>query len=174
MRGIDRQGREIPLARELVKHGLREMAEEWCTEELGYRTRTQALEAKRREVSEMRYTSLDRIIARADSATAEDSHFAVTCQGGGRMHFVLARLTVLVGRKTSGNVLGSTMLNVGSGYRVYLPIFGWYSPDGTYLERSGVDPDVTVDIDRNELACGQDAQLNKAIEVLGHQLSGSA
>jgi len=75
------------------------------------------------------------------------------------------RATV-VGRRTMGNVLGSTLLNVGGGYSLYLPIFGWYSPDGTYTEGSGVEPDVPIDIDPSELACGQDAQLNKALEVV--------
>jgi type IV secretory pathway VirD2 relaxase len=89
MRGIDRCGREIRLPREFVKHGIRKLAEEWCTEELGYRTRAQALEGQRREVGELRYTALDRIIARANPASAEGTHFSVICQGGGREQFVL-------------------------------------------------------------------------------------
>ena len=97
MRGIDRQGREIRLPKQFVKHGIRQIAEDLCTQELGYRTRAQALEAQRREVSETRYTSLDRIVARADTAAAEGTHFPVTCQGGGRAQLVVARLTVLEG-----------------------------------------------------------------------------
>jgi tricorn protease len=76
------------------------------------------------------------------------------------------KLATVIGCKTMGNVLGSTMLNVGSGYSLYLPIFGWYSPDGTHTEGSGVEPDVSIDVDPNDLGCGQDAQLNKALELL--------
>ena len=76
------------------------------------------------------------------------------------------KLATVIGCRSMGNVLGSTLLDVGVGYRLYLPIFGWYSPDGTYLEGSGVEPDVRVDIDPEELALGQDAQMNKALEVL--------
>jgi type IV secretory pathway VirD2 relaxase len=97
MRGIDRGGREIRLPREFVKHGLRKLAEEWCTEELGYRTRAQAMEAQRRDVNEMRYTGLDRLIARARLASAEGTHFPVTCQGRGRDQFVMGRLAFLEG-----------------------------------------------------------------------------
>src|SRR3984885_5012243 len=79
VRGIDRQGGEIRLPKEFVMHGIRQIAEDWCTQELGYRTRAQALEAQRREVSESRYTSLDRIIARANTAAAEGKPFPVTC-----------------------------------------------------------------------------------------------
>ena len=71
-----------------------------------------------------------------------------------------------VGKQTRGNVLGSTMFNVGNGYQLYLPIFGWYSPSGTYAEGLGVQPDVPIDIDPDRLACGEDAQVNKALELL--------
>jgi hypothetical protein len=108
MRGIDRRGREIRLPREFVKHGIRGIAEQWCTEELGYRTRAQAVEAQRREVSLMRYTGLDRIIARADPAVAEGTHFPISCHGGaGRAQFVVARLAALekmgLARRTSAD-----------------------------------------------------------------------
>lgn len=75
-------------------------------------------------------------------------------------------LATLVGQKTMGNVLGSTTFNVGNGYTLYIPIFGWYSPNGNYTEGSGVQPDVLVDIDPEALARGSDAQLNKALDLL--------
>jgi len=76
------------------------------------------------------------------------------------------RLAIVVGKQTRGNVLGSTTFNVGNGYKLYLPIFGWYSPSGTYTEGSGVQPDVCIDIDPDRLSYGEDAQLNKALELL--------
>jgi C-terminal processing protease CtpA/Prc len=76
------------------------------------------------------------------------------------------KLATLVGQYTMGNVLGSTTFNVGHGYTLYIPIFGWYSPNGNYTEGSGVQPDVLVDIDPEALARGSDAQLNKALDLL--------
>jgi carboxyl-terminal processing protease len=76
------------------------------------------------------------------------------------------KLATIIGKQTRGNVLGSTIFNVGNGYQLYLPIFGWYSPSGTYTEGSGVQPDVPIDIDPERLAYGEDAQVNKALEVL--------
>ena len=76
------------------------------------------------------------------------------------------KLATVVGKQTRGNVLGSTMFNVGNGYQLYLPIFGWYSPSGSYTEGSGVLPDVPIDIDPDRLAYGEDAQVNKALELL--------
>jgi C-terminal processing protease CtpA/Prc len=76
------------------------------------------------------------------------------------------KLATIVGKQTRGNALGSTAFNVGNGYQLYLPIFGWYSPHGTYTEGSGVQPDVPIDIDPDRLAYGEDAQVNKALELL--------
>jgi C-terminal processing protease CtpA/Prc len=77
-----------------------------------------------------------------------------------------SKLATLVGEKTMGNVLGSTTFNLGNGYTLYMPIFGWYSPNGNYIEGSGVHPDVLVDIDPEALARGSDAQINCALDVL--------
>ncbi len=76
------------------------------------------------------------------------------------------KLATLVGQKTKGNVLGSTTFTLGSGYNLYMPVFGWYSPDGSYTEGSGVEPDVPIDIDPDRLARGIDAQMDKALDVL--------
>jgi carboxyl-terminal processing protease len=76
------------------------------------------------------------------------------------------KLATVVGVPTRGNVLGSTMFNVGNGYQLYLPIFGWYGPSGNCAEGSGVLPDVSVDIDPDRLAYGEDAQVKKALEIL--------
>ena len=76
------------------------------------------------------------------------------------------KLATVVGIQTRGTVLGSTMFNVGNGYQLYVPIFGWYSPSGNCAEGSGVTPDVPVDIDPDGLACGEDAQVKKALELL--------
>jgi len=76
------------------------------------------------------------------------------------------KLATLIGQKTAGLVLGADVFDVGYGYTLYLPVFGWYSPSGSYNEGSGVVPDVPVDIDPVCLAEGKDTQLNKALEML--------
>lgn len=78
-------------------------------------------------------------------------------------------LAMLVGRRTMGHVLGSTMFDAGHGYKVALPIFGWYRPDGSQTERSGVEPDYAVDIDPEALYAGHDAQLASALQLLTNE-----
>ena len=75
------------------------------------------------------------------------------------------KLATLVGEKTAGLVAGADVFDVGSGYSLFLPVFGWFSPGGNYNEGSGVVPDICVEIDPVRLAGGTDDQLNKALEI---------
>ena len=59
-----------------IRGGIREVAENLCTRQLGYRTEFDAADAQRREVHQHRYTSLDRTIQRdADNAEEPVSPF---------------------------------------------------------------------------------------------------
>ena len=64
VRGIRADGQSLQLGREYVKHGIRSIAEDLCTRQLGYRTGLDAAEAERREVTDTRFTSLDRRLLR--------------------------------------------------------------------------------------------------------------
>jgi len=103
LRGIRSDGQPLHLRREYVKEGIRAIAEDHCTRQLGHRTALDGAEAERREVREKRYTSLDRLIGR--SAGADDSAwFTVACNPDQpglsdiqrvRAHHVSSRLAVL-------------------------------------------------------------------------------
>jgi type IV secretory pathway VirD2 relaxase len=73
LRGVDGQRRPIQFDREYVKTGIRSVAEELCTQQLGYRTELDAAIAARSEVTQHRYTSLDRMIARAAATNTQTS-----------------------------------------------------------------------------------------------------
>jgi hypothetical protein len=62
-------GEPLRLRRDYVRHGIRTHAEELCTAQLGIRTALDAEEARRREVTAQRFTSLDRMIARGDRSS---------------------------------------------------------------------------------------------------------
>ena len=76
LRGVGAEGRPVRLSRDYVRQGIREIAEDLCTRQLGYRTELDAAVAQRREVHQHRYTSLDRVIKRdANNAGEADSGF---------------------------------------------------------------------------------------------------
>lgn len=75
LRVVGAEGRLVRLSRDYVGEGIREIAEDLCTRQLGYRTEFDAAVAQRREVHQHRYTSLDRIIQRdADKAAEATPH----------------------------------------------------------------------------------------------------
>jgi type IV secretory pathway VirD2 relaxase len=78
LRGIDAQGRPLHLSRDYIKQGMRNIAEDLCTRQLGYRTELDADEAQRREVREHRFTSLDRVIKRDATPEASSPTIKVT------------------------------------------------------------------------------------------------
>jgi type IV secretory pathway VirD2 relaxase len=60
VRGIRSDGESLRLSRDYVQHGLRSVVEDLCTRQLGYRTELDAIESERREITEKRFTSIDR------------------------------------------------------------------------------------------------------------------
>ena len=107
IRGVGNDGQSLRFKRDYVKHGIRDIAQDLCTRQLGYRTSRDAAEAERREIGEPRFTSLDRALlreARKSAPGPESSYFIVVkspalagLNDGTRLHLnhVVARLTVL-------------------------------------------------------------------------------
>ena len=76
LRGTGAEGRPLHLSKDYVKQGIREIAEDLCTRQLGHRTELDAAVAQHREVHQHRFTSLDRTISRdAEKAEEADSPF---------------------------------------------------------------------------------------------------
>jgi type IV secretory pathway VirD2 relaxase len=67
VRGLRTDGTSLRMSREYIQQGIRSAAEHLCTRQLGFRTELDAAEAERREISESRFTSLDRRIMREAS-----------------------------------------------------------------------------------------------------------
>ena len=90
LRGIRDNGAGLQMNRDYIKHGIRAAAEDLCTLQIGYRTEMDAAEAERREIDAHRYTSLDRVISRANNLTRapgvdqEATHFTISRSPGDR------------------------------------------------------------------------------------------
>lgn len=103
LRGIRDDKSPLELPRDYVRHGIRAIAQDLCTRQLGYRNQLDAMHAERREVQERRFTSLDKQIGRSGSMDSENElntaeHFGVTRLPGVGSHrgqHLRARLAVL-------------------------------------------------------------------------------
>jgi type IV secretory pathway VirD2 relaxase len=60
VRGIKSDSESLLLSRDYVKHRIRSIAGDICTRQLGYRTELDAIESERGEITETRFTSIDR------------------------------------------------------------------------------------------------------------------
>ena len=86
-----------------MRHGIRAIAEDLCTRQLGHRNHLDAEASERREIQERRFTTLDRAINRANSVEVQGSdsaeHFVIRRTGGKagrpREQHIDARLLVL-------------------------------------------------------------------------------
>ena len=107
IRGVRDSGEVLRLSREYVQQGIRGIAADLCTRQLGYRTTLDGVEAERREVTEKRLTSIDkRLLRDAQDFGPEpgSQHFSVSrnpAQTGlgetarARIRHDVARLAVL-------------------------------------------------------------------------------
>ena len=76
LRGIDQNGSPLRIPRDYIRSGIRFRAENLATEALGFRTERDAAELRQREITQSRYTSLDRIIQRSNNG--QSSSFTIT------------------------------------------------------------------------------------------------
>jgi carboxyl-terminal processing protease len=74
------------------------------------------------------------------------------------------KLATLVGTRTGGQVLGGANFKLPKGYRLRMPVAGWYTWSGECIEGRGVPPDIEIDLTREALARGIDSQLKAAVE----------
>ncbi len=78
VRGVSCDGQPLRFRRDYLQQGVRKIAEDLCTRQLGYRTTLDAAEADRSEITEKRFTSLDRMILRDAQSTAAGDAFWFT------------------------------------------------------------------------------------------------
>ena len=72
----------------------------------------------------------------------------------------------LVGQPTGGHVIGTSSVRLIDGSIFRIPRTGVFTAGGINMEKEGVVPDVIVQPNPDQLAKGQDSQLEKAVDVL--------
>lgn len=72
----------------------------------------------------------------------------------------------LVGQPTGGLVIGTTSTRLIDGSSFRIPRTGVFTIKGVNMEKEGVSPDVLVEPHPDQLAKGEDPQLQKAVDVL--------
>lgn len=76
------------------------------------------------------------------------------------------QLATILGTKTPGRLLSGSAFKAGSGYMVGLPVAAYLTWQGRFIEGKGVLPTVPAELSPEQLLAGDDAQMNKALELL--------
>ena len=74
VRGVCADGSPLRMSRDYIREGIRENAQGLCTRQLGYRSERDAMDSRRSEIHQHRYTSLDAAIKREGIST-DDGRF---------------------------------------------------------------------------------------------------
>jgi carboxyl-terminal processing protease len=97
------------------------------------------------------------ILVDGGSASAAEILAAALAQHG---------IAALVGTKTFGKGSVQELVPVGENTALKVTVARWITPNGTNLSEGGIDPDVKVEITKEEVDRGEDPQLDKAINIL--------
>jgi len=103
------------------------------------------------------YTGPLVILIDAMSFSASE-HFSSGMQALGR--------AVVIGERTPGGASAANVTVLPNGAIFVYPVAEILAPDGTRLEGYGIKPDIHVDLERNQLLQGIDAQLQAAIDTI--------
>jgi carboxyl-terminal processing protease len=74
-------------------------------------------------------------------------------------------LATIVGTKTPGRLLSGSAYKVGHGYILGLPVAAYLTWQGRLIENNGIVPKFSIELSRDVLREGRDAQLETAIGV---------
>lgn len=107
------------------------------------------------------------------NAFGENFHFVILVDGGSASAAeILAGalqqhgIATLVGTKTFGKGSVQELIPITEDTALKLTIARWIMPNGTNLSDGGIDPDVVVEITKEEVEAGEDPQLKRAIELV--------
>lgn len=76
------------------------------------------------------------------------------------------RRVKLVGEKTFGKGSVQEVDDLRSGSSLKITIAKWLTPNGVSIDEKGLEPDIKVEIKKEDAEAGKDPQLEKAIEIL--------
>jgi carboxyl-terminal processing protease len=74
-------------------------------------------------------------------------------------------VATIIGTKTPGRLLSGSAFKAGFGYMVGLPIAAYLTWQGKLIEGRGVTPSIPVAQPPEHLICGEDPQMQTALEL---------
>ncbi|RJQ28075.1 S41 family peptidase [Candidatus Parcubacteria bacterium] len=76
----------------------------------------------------------------------------------------------LIGEKTFGKGSVQEVVDLKDGSKMKVTIAHWLTPDGTKIDKTGLEPDITVVMKETDIEQKKDPQLDKALQLIEDQL----
>ncbi|PJA87352.1 MAG: S41 family peptidase, partial [Candidatus Moranbacteria bacterium CG_4_9_14_3_um_filter_40_7] len=76
----------------------------------------------------------------------------------------------IIGKKTFGKGSVQELINLSGGSSVKITVAKWMTPNGDYIMEKGINPDIEVDLSREDYENDKDPQLDKAREILKEKI----
>lgn len=76
------------------------------------------------------------------------------------------QVATIVGTKSFGKGSVQEIVELGGNTYLKVTVAQWYTPNGRNITKEGIQPDVTVELSRDDFNANRDPQLDKAIEIL--------
>jgi carboxyl-terminal processing protease len=76
------------------------------------------------------------------------------------------KVATIVGEKTYGKGTVQELIPLGGDTLLKVTIKRWYTPSGSNVNKTGIQPDVVVGLKQADLDAGHDPQLEKAIQIV--------
>lgn len=125
-------------------------------------------------VSEEEKTGVGQVFrSKGYNVFGDNFHFVILVDGGSASAAeILAGaleqhgIATLVGTKTFGKGSVQELVSITKDTSLKVTVARWITPDGTNLSAGGLEPNVKVEITKEDIEKGRDPQLDKAIEIL--------
>ncbi|HEY4502647.1 MAG TPA: S41 family peptidase [Candidatus Paceibacterota bacterium] len=75
-------------------------------------------------------------------------------------------VATIIGKTTFGKGSVQELVDITSKTSLKVTVARWLTPHGNSISDGGLDPDITVDITKEDIEAGRDPQLDKAVEFL--------
>ena len=73
---------------------------------------------------------------------------------------------IIIGMPTIGEGSSSAFLELSDGSAFYMPVSNWFTPSGKSIHGIGIEPDIIVQLNQDDLLSGRDTQLIEAYQYL--------
>lgn len=76
------------------------------------------------------------------------------------------KAATLIGTKSFGKGSVQELFNITPDTSLKVTVARWVMPSGKFLTEGGIDPDITVDIKKEDIDAKKDPQLDRAVDFL--------